>query len=291
MFLEDSPFYKDSRVWRENFIKIIGSNPRRYWDSIVFDIDAYVDKTYMLYLPSRVDKIKNAKEELQRVKTKNSTLLDSITWWEGFYGKTEWDENLHNPEYSFDYVWNIDPDPKVHKKLGRQATERELKNLILSTSTAESNIALGHVSILQDIVKNNIQHALILEDDIKLSAGFAWLMEKMLKQLPPDWDMFYVSYEPCYYGFKSEPYAEDIIKVESGVWWMSGVFISQRAAQKLLDNLPVIGPIDVWINYHMDGLNVFSSKYNCIGQNESLKSDNMHSYKYVINNISDFLDS
>ena len=289
MFLEKTPFYKDTRVWRSNFFRMLDSKSSKYWNDYELDIDAYVDKTYVLHLPHRTDKLKTLKTNLQKIKTKNSTLLDSATLWEGSFGKTEWDKNIHNPNYSFHYCWNLDPDPMLYENLGRVPDVQELKDLNIECSLAESNIALGHVSILQDIIDTNTKAALILEDDIIFSQGFSWLIEKMFKQLPSDWDIFYVSYQPCMYGFESEPYSEDLVKINSGVWWLSGVFISQRAAKKLIDNLPVIGPVDVWINYHMDDLNVYASKYNCIGQNLNTVSDNTHSYKEAIHNIDSIL--
>jgi len=291
MHLQHTPFYKETRQWRDDFFKVLRTNPRKYWDDIELDIDKFVDKTYMLYLPFRTDKLNATKSNLAGVKTKNSTLLDSITWWEGSYGKKEWDKNIHNPNYSFYYCWGLDPDPIVELNLGRTASREELENLNVKSSLAESNIALGHASILQDIVDKNISSALILEDDVEFSIGFSWLVNKMFEQLPNDWDMFYISYAPCVYGFESEPYSEDIVKINRGLWWLSGVFISQRAAKKLLNNFPIVGPVDVWINHQMKDLNVYGSKYNCIGQRADVSSDNTHSYKYAVKNIDYLLNN
>lgn len=285
MFLEDTPFYEDSRAWRKNFFEILDQKPAKYWRDYQFDLESHIDKTYILYLPHREDKINTLKTNLQKVKTKNATLLESVTWWEGSFGKTEWDHAIHNPNYSFYYVWNMDQDPKMYLNLGRIPRKKELENYNITCSLAESNIALGHAGILQDIVDNNIDKAFVMEDDIQFTIGFSWLMDKMFKQLPEDWDVFYVSYHPCVYGFKSQPCSEDIVKIDSGLWWLSGVFISQRAAKKLLDNFPIVGPIDVWINYHLSDLNVYGSKYNCIGQDVQSSSDNTHSYKVALANI------
>ena len=285
MFLEDTSFYEDSRLWRRKFFEMLKRMTPQYWRNYEFDLNAHVDKTYVLHLPHRTDKIKELVKNLKKVKTKGSDLSESVTWWEGSFGKTEWDLNIHNPNYSFWYCWSMDPDPKLYLNLGRIPRKKELESINVECSLAESNIALGHVSILQDIVDNNIDRAFILEDDVQFTIGFSYLMDRMFKQLPEDWDMFYVSYHPCMWGFKSEPYSEDIVKIKSGVWWLSGVFVSQRAAKKLLSNLPVIGPIDVWINYHMSDLNVYGAMYNCIGQNGEAGSDNTHSYKMKLENI------
>jgi len=285
MYLNDTDFFKRSRVWRTDFLEKINSESPHYWNEYQYNLEQHIDKAYVLYLPHREDKKELLTKRLQHTKTKESNLLELVTWWEGYFNKTEWDPKIHNPNYSLRYVWDIEPTGDVIHYLGGTVVLDDLNKIGITASLSESNIALGHASILQDIVDNNIQHALILEDDALFSPGFSWLMERMFKQLPDDWDIFYVSYQPCIYGFKSEPYTEDIVKIKSGVWWLSGVFISQRAAKKLVDNFPIIGPIDVWINYHFDDLNVYGTMFNCINQDHTSSSDNTNSFKAVINNL------
>jgi hypothetical protein len=285
MYLNDTDFFKRSRVWRTDFLEKINSESPHYWNEYQYNLEQHIDKAYVLYLPHREDKKKLLTKRLQHTKTKESNLLELVTWWEGYFNKTEWDPKIHNPNYSLRYVWDIEPTGEVIYNLGGTVILDDLNKIGITASLSESNIALGHASILQDIVDNNIQHALILEDDALFSPGFSWLMERMFKQLPDDWDIFYVSYQPCIYGFKSEQYTEDIVKIKSGVWWLSGVFISQRAAKKLVDNFPIIGPIDVWINYHFDDLNVYGTMFNCINQDHKSISDNTNSFKEAINNL------
>ena len=285
MFLNDTDFFKRSRVWRTNFLEKINSESPHYWNEYQYNLEQHIDKAYVLYLPHREDKKKLLTKRLQHTKTKESNLLELVTWWEGYFNRTGWDPKIHNPNYSLRYVWDIEPTGEVIHNLGGTIIIDDLNKIGITASLSESNIALGHASILQDIVDNNIQHALILEDDALFSPGFSWLMERMFKQLPDDWDIFYVSYQPCVFGFKSELYTEDIVKIKSGVWWLSGVFISQRAAKKLVDNFPIIGPIDVWINYQFDDLNVYGTMYNCINQDHKSSSDNINSFKEAIDNL------
>jgi hypothetical protein len=287
MHLYDTDFFKRSRVWRADFLEKLLTEPAPYWHDYQYDLEQHIDKAYVLYLPHREDKKSLLTKRLKQIKTKESNLLDLITWWEGYFNKTEWDPKIHHANYSLKYVWNIEPTPEVIYNIGKGETViiDDLDKINITASLPESNIALGHASILQDIVDNNIQHALILEDDALFSPGFSWLMERMFKQLPDDWDIFYVSHQPCMYGFKSEPYTEDIVKITSGVWWLSGVFISQKAAKKLIDNFPIIGPIDVWINYHFDDLNVYGTMYNCINQDSTSSSDNTNSFRKAIDDL------
>jgi hypothetical protein len=45
-----------------------------------------------------------------------------------------------------------------------------------------------------------------------------------------------------------------------------------------LDNAPIDGPVDVWINYMFKGSKVFLSLENIIDQAEDTESDNEYSY-------------
>lgn len=285
MELKKTAFYKDTLEWSEKFRKLLRSRPIEFWQRYMFDVNKYVDKIYMLHLPHQINRVENIEKTLSSVRAPNGSLFDHVTLWEGSHEKTKWDHKIHEPEYSLEYAWKLQPSPELEKNLGRLPSIHERENFKITCSLQESNIAIGHLSILQDIVDNNHAYALILEDDIKIRDGFSFLITRALKELPEDWDILYVSYQPVLYDFKSEPYSDELVKIQRGVWWMSGVFVSQRAAKKLVSNLPIIGPIDVWINYHFDDLNVFGTKYNYIGQNETINSNNKHSYPNAIKNM------
>lgn len=285
MELKKTAFYKATLEWSEKFRKLLRSRPYNFWRRYMFDVNKHVDKIYMLHLPHQINRMVNIEKNLSLIRTPTGTLLDHVTLWAGFYKKTKWDHKLHEPEYSLEYAWKLQPSPELEENLGRLLSKHERETFKITCSLPESNIALGHLSILQDIVDNNHGHVLILEDDIRICDGFSFLITRAMNELPEDWDILYVSYQPVMYDFKSEPYSEDLVKIQRGVWWMSGVFVSQRAAKKLLSNLPVIGPIDVWINYHFDDLNVFGTKYNYISQNKTIDSNNEHSYHVALKNM------
>jgi len=63
---------------------------------------------------------------------------------------------------------------------------------------------------------------------------------------------------------------------------MSGFIISQSGARKLLDNLPVIGPIDVWINHRFRDMKVYTTFKPYIGQDKALDSYNRYSFADAI---------
>ena len=237
------------------------------------DWDKYINKTYILHLESRENRKKITSDKLNKIETLTGSLLDKVTWWKGYYGETEWDENIHVSKYSFLYHWTVDPSPKFAGK-----SKSYMESVIMDSSLSESNVSLGHADILKDIVKKDIGVGLIMEDDILPSSKFTETLDEIFKnELPEDWDVLYLSTQTNH-GFKWTEHSEHLLKVSNGVWWFSGVVISQKAAQKLVKAFPIIGPIDVWINHQFKDLDVYMCKKNIIHQNWSLGSDNEHSF-------------
>lgn len=238
------------------------------------DWQKYVQKTYILHLPDRSDRKSKLSKQLKNIKTKQGSLLDHVTWWNGFKGRKSWSKKIHEPFYSFFYHWIIDPDPKY-----RHIPVDVMKSQMVKCSLAESNIALGHHSILFDFVNSKEEVALILEDDVH----FRYNIQKKIKdifenQLPADWDIVYLSSLPGATGFTWDPHSKDLLRLYNGVWWLSGILISKKGANKLLNNLPIVGPIDVWINHQFEGMKVYMAEQNLIEQTGQTKSDNTYSF-------------
>ena len=62
-----------------------------------------------------------------------------------------------------------------------------------------------------------------------------------------------------------------------GLWQLSGYVLSKKAAQKLLNLLPVRGPVDLWINLQFDKLDVYASSKPVIRQRRDVSSTNSYS--------------
>ena len=282
-------FIERAENWTKWFIKKLSERPNHEWQYHELDFYKHVDVTYVLHVPEFTERKTIVSDRLSEQKIKSGkTLLDTTTWWNGFYGENHIDPLVHVPDFTYHYCWLTNPDP--FQKFGKKEDEvidvmsvEQMQNFIITASQAESNIAMGHVDILKDIVKNGHKAALIMEDDITFGAGAMWLLESMFEeQLPHDWDLVYLGGQPCDWGFESEPYSRDLDRVYNGVYWMSGFIISQSGARKLLDNLPVIGPIDVWINHRFRDMKVYTTFKPYIGQDKALDSYNRYSFADAI---------
>ena len=86
----------------------------------------------------------------------------------------------------------------------------------------------------------------ILEDDAILCDRFADRLGELLNDLPRDFHFCSIGYGRP----KSAPLVPytDRVSIPTGLWYMTGYIVSDAGVRFLLDNLPVVGPIDAWIS-------------------------------------------
>ena len=236
----------------------------------------YVGKTYVLNLKHRVDRKQKLTQHLKLVKTsRTSSLADEVTWFPATEKLSNFPKDIHIPKYPFSYHWLLDPDRSFLKKFDYYL-EQEIE-----CSQAESNIAVGHIKMWRDFVASKKETALFIEDDVLFEHDFEVRFNKIMKkELPKDWDMLYFSCLPSKNGFKWDPHSEHLAKLHQGAWWMSGYMLTRAGAKKLLKCLPIIGPVDVWINHQFDYVNAYMCKWNLIDQGGDDISNNTYSFEH-----------
>jgi len=242
---------------------------KKFLKSYKINWPKYIDKTYILHLEDRLDRKGLLSKQLKTVKTYTGNLLDHVIWWPAVKNLISWPRQWHIDKYSFEFHWVIDPDPYFKPN----------DKFMIQCSNAETAIAIGHIQMWKDFLASDAETALFLEDDVYFAYDFEKKVTSIFEnELPGNWDILYLSALPNYHGFIWDPYSENVIKLYSGVWWMSGYCLTRKAAQYLLDNLPIVGPIDVWINYQFEELETFMSKENLIVQGDTTPSDNTYSF-------------
>jgi len=116
----------------------------------------------------------------------------------------------------------------------------EIKNLFrnIDFKLGVMGCALSHYEIWQHIIKNQLEEAIIFEDD----AIFATPLE--IPKLPPDWDLFYFGGalfegEIKIYLLSGEVVSEGIIKPNLKKHWLRtfAYMISQKGAIKLVNRV------------------------------------------------------
>lgn len=112
--------------------------------------------------------------------------------------------------------------------------------------------ALSHKEAWQKIIDENLDNALILEDDIRFDKNFKTKLEQYAHYFPKEYDIIFLGYHPS--SFKhlhKNEYNEYIIKTNQ-VYGLFGYIVSNRGAYKLMEIFPITKQIDTEIhkNFH-----------------------------------------
>src|SRR5690606_32624699 len=152
----------------------------------------------------------------------------------------------------------------------------------IEMSREEIAVASSHVKTWELIAAGEHEYCLVLEDDVYFRAGFARSFDKAWSAIgsidgSTALDMLYVSFEESRGGAEWAIAPAPLRHPIRGVWQLSGYVLSRQGALKLLDALPVRGPVDLWINFTFADLNVFAVRRPTIRQRLDLPSSNFYS--------------
>ncbi len=225
-----------------------------------------INSVIVIHMRHRYDRFRQIKSELSRLRLNRKTLWAKTKFMDAVDGKNVHNSSEENHIYEYNYL--IDDT--------------------IRSSDEEHGIALSHINVWKHIVDNKIQTTLILEDDVYFNFDFLKKISETFHQLPQDFDMLYLSYfidsidiiskiPEDFSNFQYEEYSKDLLSVKMGLWWLSGYVLTYEGAKKLLEKLPAVGPIDLWINYQFENMNVFAVKNTIIDQRPNTVSDNYYS--------------
>ena len=91
---------------------------------------------------------------------------------------------------------------------------------------------MSHVFLWQNMLRENLPFAVVLEDDVAISANFSREVKSKLETLPSDWDLFYLN--GCFKKFG--PTYDTGIRHSRGGLCTFGYVISAKAAGVLLQD-------------------------------------------------------
>ena len=140
-----------------------------------------------------------------------------------------WNHKIENLDYS---------GPIPHKQLTK----------------SEISIAFKHLKIYKDIIANNIQTALVLEDDVVFDNDFINNFNFNLMSTPNDWDLIFIGAGCNLRIPKNRRIAGKVAykKEHPASKCMDSYLINYSASDKIYNTvIPFTLPIDFEINYHM----------------------------------------
>ncbi|AMP98900.1 hypothetical protein AY601_1994 [Pedobacter cryoconitis] len=248
-----------------------------------------IDAIYIINLQRQPDRLERITDELKREKvTDNITLQEFCRKIEAVDGKvldtTNFSSEQVDAKFNLRDQYAVDPDPRLLDII------RD-KEIWVTMTKEEIAVSLSHISCWRKIIEEKQPFCLILEDDIFFESFFARKMNALWKELPvdssglPDFDLLYLSYREVDWGAEKQSFTKHLNRPVKGLWWLSGYVLSYKGAKKLIEALPVIGPVDLWMNLQFRNLDVYSSAPSLIFQRNDLQSGNNYSILPVLSQI------
>lgn len=172
----------------------------------------------------------------------------------------------------------VDPEPSLH-------AERFDAQQTIQMSRQEIAVARSHIEIWKLVASGDAPHTLVLEDDVYFRLGFTRLADTVWREVhdrTKELDVLYLSFEEAKTRALRTEDSGYVFRPLRGLWQLSGYVLSRPGAQRLLELLPVKGPVDLWINHQFDKLNVYASSKALIRQRGDVASTNSYSVLPVL---------
>ena len=191
------------------------------------------------------------------------------------------------PSYSLADQLFVDPHPLLGDCFDGESWPVEMTD-------QEVAVALSHIAVWERIAAGDSDYSLILEDDTYFRKGFcsdldeAWSDLVWNRDERPPFDLFYVSYKEAKTGKRFVPISGSLFKPLGGLWYLSGYVLSRPGARKLLDALPVCGPVDGWINRRFEVMQVVATRRSIVQQRPDCPSANLYSALPVLSQVGVF---
>lgn len=243
-------------------------------------------RIYVINLDRRPDRWRRVRRELDRFRGRHGERLTALTRRvsavDARYMSSAPDPAVLRPTYTLADQLTVDPNPLLRIDDTTRTHE-------IAMSPQEIAVALSHVETWRRVASGNNVAALILEDDVFMPSGFARRLQVTWAGLRPpkrnaDFDLLYLAYKDV---GAEKPAAGDepIRRHEPGVWEAAAYVLTKIGAQKLLDQLPAFGPIDLWLNYQFGHLTAYTAGRPLIEQRIDEASTNSYSVLPVLSQV------
>jgi GR25 family glycosyltransferase involved in LPS biosynthesis len=169
----------------------------------------------------------------------------------------------------------VQPDPRLEECFGQDEPIRMTRQ--------EIAVARSHIEAWKRIAQGPDENVLVLEDDVYFVAGAAQLIDRgwraAMKDRSPDerLQLLYLSYLDAGGTAQRADVSTDLFRPVRGFWYLSGYVLSRSGAESLLRSMPVVGPVDLWMNRRFSELAVLALSRPALLQRPDGGSDNAYS--------------
>lgn len=147
----------------------------------------------------------------------------------------------------------------------------------------EVAVARSHIEVWKAIANEPTGFSLILEDDVYFAFGAA-------KAIAKGWEealrrrgssggphLLYLSYEDAGGTAERIEVSSMLFRPVRGLWFLSGYVLSREGAEALLRAMPVVGPVDMWMNFRFAEIDALALASPAILQRADSESANSYS--------------
>lgn len=179
-----------------------------------------------------------------------------------------------DPRYVVGHQLHVQPDTRLENCFGPGEP--------VTMTRQEIAVARSHVEAWKAIAAGSDEYVLILEDDVWFRCGAASTIDRawreaLVRKGRTGPAMLYLSYEDAGGTCERADAHGTLFRPVRGLWFLSGYVLSQEGAQNLLRAMPVVGPVDMWINRQFDRLMPLAVRSAVILQRPDVGSDNSYS--------------
>jgi GR25 family glycosyltransferase involved in LPS biosynthesis len=182
---------------------------------------------------------------------------------------------------------DVDPSYQIGDQLYVQPDERLARSFPpdepVHMTRQEVAVARSHIEVWKMIRDGSAEHVLVLEDDVWFRSGAAAALDRGWRAAssrwtgPVDGRLLYVSYSDAGGTVTRADSGKQVFRPVRGLWFLSGYVISREAAALLLHRMPVVGPVDLWMNYRLPELSALALRRPAIEQSRDGASENAYS--------------
>lgn len=248
-----------------------------------------IQRIYVINLDRKPDRWRQVSRELKRIRSYSGTSLNAITRRfsaiDARYLDKTIDSSVLRTHYTLSDQLTVEPNPLVSED---DATKKHR----IDMSPQEVAVALSHIEVWKLIAENEVPYTLVLEDDAYFRRGFSKSLDAMWKDIINEkkgkstFDLLYLSFQEVGINLQKKKLRSKLAKKpSSGIWQASGYVLSHSGAEKLIELLPVFGPIDLWLNLQFGKLDVLLAPRPIIEQRVDVPSTNSYSVMPVLAQI------
>lgn len=248
-----------------------------------------IGRVYVINLDRQINRWKQMSKELKRINLHNQETLRYLTRrfsaMDARYLPSNISKDTLKTSYTLFDQLTVEPNNKITDNI-------DTESVVIKMTDQEIAIALSHIEIWRLIAAADTNYTLILEDDVYFKKDFSKtsneLWNEIQDELNGEFDILFLSYEHVKNANKQSELSsknKKYHKLLNGIWQASGYILSKKGAQKLLDLLPVHGPIDLWLNLNFERLNVYIVDRPIIIQRIDTPSTNSYSIMPILSKL------